>query len=371
MSTTLHEVELLRVRLPLVTPFRTARNTTAVKDALLVRVQTERRHRLGRVHRAGDAGVRRRDDRRRAARAARPPAPPRVRRRAPFDDVRGSRRGARRARVRAARRAAACRAASRWPSWLGAERALVDAGVAVGLDRRRRRRCAGLVGDVRRRRVPAGQVQDRARARRRGARARRAPRSAPTSQLAADANGSYTLDEARAAVRRDRRPRAAVRRATVRARCDRRRTRALVDDVDTPICLDETITSVAAAQRRDRPATRATSIAIKVGRLGIADAQRVHDACVRRRRRRAARAGCSRRASGAPRCSPSPRSPASRSPATAPRRSATSAPTATSPNRSCSTTGGCASRPARTRRRADPRTAGPLHDRPRAHHRRG
>ena len=45
----------------------------------------------------------------------------------------------------------------------------------------------------------------------------------------------------------------------------------LVEEVRTPICLDETITSVAAAQDAiEQHACRA--IAIKVGRLGIADA---------------------------------------------------------------------------------------------------
>src|SRR5215831_5211355 len=35
------EADLLRVRLPLVEPFRTARSTTTTKDALLLRVQTD------------------------------------------------------------------------------------------------------------------------------------------------------------------------------------------------------------------------------------------------------------------------------------------------------------------------------------------
>ncbi len=53
----------------------------------------------------------------------------------------------------------------------------------------------------------------------------------------------------------------------------------LVETVSTPICLDETITNVAAA--RDAIARRACdAIAVKVGRLGLTGARAVHDACV-------------------------------------------------------------------------------------------
>ncbi|MDQ1383030.1 MAG: o-succinylbenzoate synthase, partial [Actinomycetota bacterium] len=53
---------------------------------------------------------------------------------------------------------------------------------------------------------------------------------------------------------------------------------ALVAQTDTPVCLDETIASPAAA--RDVIARRACDVvAVKVGRLGIEGARRVHDIC--------------------------------------------------------------------------------------------
>src|SRR4029077_1040274 len=53
----------------------------------------------------------------------------------------------------------------------------------------------------------------------------------------------------------------------------------LVEQVSTPICLDETITSVGMVH--DAVARHACdAIAVKVGRLGLRDAKRVHDDCV-------------------------------------------------------------------------------------------
>jgi O-succinylbenzoate synthase len=96
--------------------------------------------------------------------------------------------------------------------------------------------------------------------------------------LAADANGSYDLDGARRlladtddldlqCIEQPCAPEAVTAHA------------ALVASGRTPICLDETITSLATA--RDAMERRACDVvAIKVGRLGIDGARRVHDACV-------------------------------------------------------------------------------------------
>ena len=46
MGELLHDATLFRIRIPLVDPFRTARDTLLVKDALLVQRAHRRRHRL-------------------------------------------------------------------------------------------------------------------------------------------------------------------------------------------------------------------------------------------------------------------------------------------------------------------------------------
>ncbi|MDQ1478809.1 MAG: o-succinylbenzoate synthase, partial [Actinomycetota bacterium] len=99
----------------------------------------------------------------------------------------------------------------------------------------------------------------------------------PELQLAADANGSYSLDDAHRlfagvddlglqCVEQPCAPEAIEEHAV------------LVAQVATPICLDETITSPTAA--RDAIARRACNVvAVKVGRLGIEGARHVHDIC--------------------------------------------------------------------------------------------
>ena len=103
----------------------------------------------------------------------------------------------------------------------------------------------------------------------------------PEVSLAADANGSYSLDEARRLF-------AEIEKADLALQCVEQPCAPealadhalLVEHVRTPICLDETITSVAVAN--DAIARRACdALAIKVGRLGIEAAKRVHDTCVR------------------------------------------------------------------------------------------
>ena len=161
--------------------------------------------------------------------------------------------------------------------WLGAERAKVEAGVAVGLveDPDALRRVVGGYVEAGYRRIkckiePGHDVDV--------LRAARAEIGAGVS-LAADANGSYDLAGARRlfaeiddlalqCVEQPCAPEAIAAHAE------------LVEEVSTPICLDETITTGTAAH--DAIARRACdAIAVKVGRLGIEDARRVHDTCVR------------------------------------------------------------------------------------------
>jgi len=270
----LHEVELLRVQLPLVTPFRTARNTTATKDALLVRVQTSAGVGWGEctamVTPEYDGETL---DGEQAA--LRDLLLPRAFAGASVRDVPGHR--AAHAALECALLDAQLRADGiSLAAWLGAERESVPAGVAVGLSESiaAGRELVGAYVDAGYRRVkckiePGNDVA-----------ALRAVRADfARVQLAADANGSYSVDDALRlfgaiddlALQCVEQPCAAD---AIAAHT------ALVDEVNTPICLDESITSVAAAE--DAIARRACdAIAIKVGRLGIADAQRVHDACLR------------------------------------------------------------------------------------------
>ncbi|MDQ1380869.1 MAG: o-succinylbenzoate synthase, partial [Actinomycetota bacterium] len=131
MPDALHEVELLRVRLPLVSPFRTARVATFDKDALLVRVRTEAGVGWGEC--TAPASPEYDGETVDGSRLAlRDHLLPRAFAGATLDDVRGA---------RAARAALECalldaRLRSRGvalSAWMGATRTEVDAGVAVGL----------------------------------------------------------------------------------------------------------------------------------------------------------------------------------------------------------------------------------------------
>ena len=94
-------------------------------------------------------------------------------------------------------------------------------------------------------------------------------------ELAADANGTYDLDAARHlfdAV--DDLGLQCIEQPCSADAVDEHA--ALVDEARTPVCLDESVTSAAAA--RHLIARRACdALAVKVGRLGIAGARRVHD----------------------------------------------------------------------------------------------
>ena len=275
MDDALREVELFRVRLPLVAPFRTAKATTAVKEALLVRVRTAAGVGWGectaQVTPAYDGETI--DD---ARLALRDHLLPRAFAGAGLDDVRGH--TSARAALECALLDARLRAEGiSLAAWLGAGRSAVDAGIAVGLvddlDTLRRSLAAYVEAGYRRIKCkiePGNDVDLLAAAR---------AEIGPAVSLAADANGSYALDEARRlfdeidglalqCVEQPCAPEAVADHA------------ALVEQVSTPICLDETITSAAVAS--DVIARRACdALAIKVGRLGIEGSKRTHDACVR------------------------------------------------------------------------------------------
>jgi len=274
----LHEVDLFRVRLPLVTPFRTARVTTAVKDALLVRVRTNAGIGWGECTAQATPAYEGEtiDD---ARLALRDHLLPRAFAGADLDEVRGH--NSARAALECALTDARLRAEGvSMAAWLGAGRPAVDAGVAVGLvaDLDALRRIVTTYVEAGYKRIkckiePGHDVAVLAAAR---------ATAGPAVLLAADANGSYALDEARRlfaeidaidelalqCVEQPCAPEALADHAL------------LVEQVRTPICLDETITSAAVAQ--DAIARRACdALAIKVGRLGIETARRVHDSCVR------------------------------------------------------------------------------------------
>jgi o-succinylbenzoate synthase len=277
VSATLHEAELLRVRLPFVTPFRNAHNTMTVKEALLVRVQTS--DGVGWGECTAPATPEYDGETIDGARLAlREHLLPRAFADQPFDDVRGH--AAARAALECALLDAHLRARGiALAAWLGAERTHVDAGVAVGMvdDPGVLRRTVAAYVDDGYRRIkckiePGADVDTLALVR---------AEVGPDVELAADANGSYGLDDARALL-------AAVEPLglqCVEQPCapDAIAEHALLAGATaTPVCLDESVTSdTVAADLVARGA--ADVLALKVGRLGIRGARRAHDVCVRSR----------------------------------------------------------------------------------------
>ncbi len=271
----LREVELLRVRSPLVAPFRTARMTTAVKEALLVRVRTTAGTGWGEC--AAQASPEYDGETIDGARLAlRDHLLPRAFAGASLDDVRGHR-SARAALECALLDARLGAEGVSLAAWLGADRPTVDAGVAVGLvddaDTMRRVLSAYVVAGYRRIKckIEPGRDVDVLTAAR--------AEIGTEVQLAGDANGSYGFDEARRLF--DRIDELALQCVEQPCAPDALADHAaLAAQVNTPICLDESITSLTAAN--DAIACRACdAIAIKVGRLGIDAAKRVHDSCRR------------------------------------------------------------------------------------------
>ena len=273
MRDALREVELLRVRLPLVEPFRTARNTTTTKDALLLRVQTDAGTGWGEC--TAPSSPEYDGETIDGARVAlRDHLLPRVFAGAPVDDVPGNR--AARAALECALLDARLRAEGiSLRDWLGAGDS-VGAGVAAGLapdpDALRASVQAYAAAGYRRIKckIEPGRDIEMLRAVR--------AEVGGDIELAADANGSYELDEARQlfgaidglamqCVEQPCAPDAITDHA------------ALVEEVRTPICLDESVTSVRVARELIRRGA-CDGLAVKVGRLGIRGARRVHDACV-------------------------------------------------------------------------------------------
>ena len=200
-----------------------------------------------------------------------------------------------------------------------------------GLDPRAARRGRRLP----RRGLPADQAQDRAGlGRRAGARRPRALRR----RRAAAGRRQHRLHPRRRPPPRQARPvrPAADRAAAARGR-HRRPRRARQAASRTPVCLDESIDVGRATPPTRSRSAPAAIVNIKPGRVGgYLEARRIHDVVRGQRRRRCGAAACSRPASAAPPTSPSPRCPASRCPATRRRRDRYYA--RTSPRRSCSTT---------------------------------
>jgi len=126
-----HAAELFRVRIPLVHAFRTAASTTAAKEALLIRVDTDRGSGWGEcVATATPSYLPETIDSARLV--LRDELLPRVFAAHEFDDVVGNR--AARAALECALLDARLRADRvSLASYLGATRAHVDAGVAIGL----------------------------------------------------------------------------------------------------------------------------------------------------------------------------------------------------------------------------------------------
>ena len=278
MPDALHDVELFRVRLPLVTPFRTAHDTTAHKDALLVRVRTDAGVGWGECT-AQSASSYAPDTIDTARLVLRDELIPRAFSGAPLDAVRGN---------HTARTALDCalldaRLRAEGVSlavYLGARRPFVPAGVAIGLTEScdELSRLVAAYAEQGYERIkckiaPGNDVEPL-----RHARAELGERRA----LAADANGSYDLDGARKLLH-------AV--DDLDLQCVEQPLAAgemlalaeLARHATTPVCLDESVSNADDAELAIHLGA-AQVISIKPGRTGsVADAQRLHDVCVRGR----------------------------------------------------------------------------------------
>ena len=267
-------VELIRIRLPLRRPFRTARGTTTRKDALLVRVVTDDSDGWGEV--GAESSPTYAPETLDSARIAlRDEFVPRLFSNAPFDSVRGNH--AARAALTGAMLDAQLRCEGMsLASYLGGTASHVEGGVAVG----RHDRLAELLADVsacvahgyraiKLKIAPGHDVDVVA-----------AVRAEVGAQivLQADANGSYTLADADhlaaldafdlACLEQPLAPDALVDHARLAAR------------VRTPIGLDETVTGPCVA--RDAIEIGACAVvSIKAGLVGgLAEARSTHDVCV-------------------------------------------------------------------------------------------
>jgi O-succinylbenzoate synthase len=267
-------VELVTVRLPLVAPFRTARGSTTHKEALLVRVVTDAAEgwaECGAEPEPAYAG----ETIGTVKLVLRDHLVPRVLAGVPLDDVRGN--PFARAAIETALLDAQLRATGvSLASYLGGTREWVDAGVAIGITETTDALVHAVTGylDAGYRRVklkiePGSDVVPVAAVR---------ATSGDDITLAVDANGSYRADDTDALARLD--PFALQCIEQPLASDDLGAHARLAARVATRICLDESITSAAVA--RDAIAAGACRVVnLKPGRVGgIAEAVRVHDACV-------------------------------------------------------------------------------------------
>jgi len=274
----LHDVELFRLRLPLVTPFRTAHDTTAHKDALLVRVRTDAGVGWGECT-AQVAPSYAPDTIDTARLVLRDELIPRAFSGAALDVVRGhhtARTALDCALLDARLRAEGVSLAAH----VGATRPFVPAGVAIGLadSYEELRRLVAAYAEQGYERVKCKIAPGRDVEPLRHARAELGEHRA----LAADANGSYDLDTARKLLH-------AV--DDLDLQCVEQPLPAgqllalaeLARHATSPVCLDESVSNADDAELAMHLGA-AQVISVKPGRTGsVADARGLHDACVRGR----------------------------------------------------------------------------------------
>jgi O-succinylbenzoate synthase len=266
-------VELIRIRLPLVAPFRSARGTSTTKDALLVRVVTDDGEGWGEVG-AEVAPTYAPDTLATSRLVLRDELVPRLLAGAPLDEVRGHQ-PARAALLNAVLDARLRAVGTSLASYLGSTAPAVDAGVAIGITDDH----ASLVDaasayvaqgyrSLKVKIVPGvdtdtiGAVRD-------------AVGSDVTLQ--ADANGSYHLDDADRLIALDDYGLTCLEQPLAPdALLDHAR---LGERLQTPIGLDESITSEGVV--RDAIALRACRVVSIKNALvgGIEAARRAHDVC--------------------------------------------------------------------------------------------
>ena len=270
----LRAVELIRVRLPLVRPFRTARGATSHKDALLVHAVTADAEGWGECAAEPTPGYS--GETLDGARLMlRDHLVPRAFAGHDFADVRGN--AFARAALEAALLDAQLQATGQsLAAYLGGTRPTVEAGVAIGItdDEKELRTLAAAYHAEGYRRIklkiePGADVATVAAVR---------AELGDDVTLAVDANGAYTLEDASTLAALDRFALQCVEQPlppdAMRAHSE------LAHRLTTPIALDESVTSATIA--RDAIALGACRVVnIKPGRVGgVREAQRVHDVCL-------------------------------------------------------------------------------------------
>ena len=349
------EVELRVIRLPYKRPFKTSFGAETEKVAVIVDRAHRRRRGLRRGRDGHAAAVPRGDDRRRAAPAARGAGPVRCSPDGCDDPSTLGRpwtgwRGNPMAKTALELAVWDCYARQQdvpLRTLLGGERTEIPVGASLGMNPVAGDR--GVGRPPRRRGIQADQAEDRAGLglEHAGRGARRLPRHRADRRRQL---GVHARRHRRAA--QDRRVRAALHRAAAALGRPRRPRRAGAAAADTPICLDETLTSPARTRPRSTSARARSSTSRSAGSAGWRRPSG-STSCASSAACRCGAAACSRPASAGPTTSTSPRCPASCTRAT-PRRPAAPTP-ATSPSRhSRRPTGSCRCRRAGHRRHARP-----------------